>query len=43
MYLDAQPELPIACVVTNAMSGTVLNFRNNVLHLPKPEPAPEAR
>ena len=42
VVLDAEPELPIAFVVTNAMSGTVLNFRKNVLHLPKPEPVPDA-
>ncbi len=35
---DVEPELPIAYVVTNAMPGTVLNFRKNVLHMPKPQP-----
>lgn len=38
VVLDAEPELPIAFVVTNAMSGTVLNFRKHVLHLPRPRP-----
>ncbi len=38
VVLDAEPELPIAFVVTNAMSGTVLNFRKHVIHLPKPQP-----
>jgi hypothetical protein len=43
VVLDAEPELPIAFVVTDAMSGTVLNFRRHVLHMPRPEPAPQAR
>ncbi len=38
VVLDAEPELPIAFVVTNAMPGTVLNFRKHVIHLPKPQP-----
>lgn len=37
VVLDAEPELPIAFVVTNAMSGTVLNFRKHVVHLPRPQ------
>ena len=36
VVLDAEPELPIAFVVTDAFSGTVLNFRKHVLKLPKP-------
>jgi hypothetical protein len=36
VVLDAEPELPIAFVVTNAMMGTVLNFRKHVIHLPRP-------
>jgi len=39
VVLDAEPELPIAFVVTNAMPGTVLNFRKHVIHLPTPQPA----
>lgn len=39
VVLDAEPELPIAFVVTNALSGTVLNFRKHVIHMPKPQPA----
>jgi len=35
---DAEPELPIAFVVTNALSCTVLNFRRHVIHLPRPTP-----
>lgn len=35
---DAEPELPIAFVVTNALSCTVLNFRKHVVHLPRPTP-----
>lgn len=38
VVLDAEPELPVAFVVTNALSGTVLNFRKHVIHLPRPEP-----
>jgi hypothetical protein len=38
MVLDAEPELPIAFVVTNVFSGTVLNFRKHVRHLPRPTP-----
>lgn len=38
VVLDAEPELPIAFVVTNATSGTVLNFRKHVIHLPRPVP-----
>jgi hypothetical protein len=37
VVLDAEPELPIAFVVTNAMSCTVLNFRKHVIHLPRPQ------
>jgi hypothetical protein len=33
---DAEPELPIAFVTTDALSGTVLNFRKHVIHLPRP-------
>lgn len=38
VVLDAEPELPIAFVVTNAFSGVVLNFRKHVIHLPRPTP-----
>ena len=38
VVLDAEPGLPIAFVVTNAMSGTVLNFRRHAIHLPRPQP-----
>ena len=37
VVLDAEPALPIAFVVTNAMAGTVLNFRKHVIHLPRPQ------
>jgi hypothetical protein len=36
VVLDAEPELPIAFVLTDAMNGTVLNFRKHVIHLPSP-------
>ena len=39
VVLDVEPELPIAFVVTNALSGTVLNFRKHLIHLPRPQPA----
>jgi hypothetical protein len=37
VVLDAEPELPIAFVVTDAMLGTVINFRKHVSQLPPPE------
>ena len=43
VVLDAEPELPIAFVVTNATSGTVLNFRKHVMHLPRPQPVRKVR
>jgi hypothetical protein len=36
VVLDAEPELPIAFVVTNAFAETVLNFRKHVIHMPRP-------
>lgn len=36
VVLDVEPELPIAFVVTNAMMGTVLNFRKHLIHMPRP-------
>ena len=36
VILDAEPELPIAFVSTDALIGTVLNFRKHVIHFPKP-------
>ncbi|HWA28172.1 MAG TPA: hypothetical protein VG734_21150 [Lacunisphaera sp.] len=38
VVLDAEPDLPLAFVVTNALAGTALNFRKHVIHLPRPEP-----
>jgi hypothetical protein len=40
VVLDAEPDLPIAFVVTNAFTGTVLNFRKHVIHMPRPRPQP---
>ena len=37
VVLDAEPELPIAFVLTDAMIGTVLNFRRHVIHMPRPK------
>ncbi|MBA2378706.1 MAG: hypothetical protein H0V76_03925 [Blastocatellia bacterium] len=36
VVLDVEPELPIAFVTTNAMLGTVLNFRKHLIHFPAP-------
>ena len=36
VILDVEPEIPIAFVVTDAMMGTVLNFRKHMIHLPRP-------
>lgn len=40
VVLDAEPGLPIAFVVSDAMPGTVINFRKHVMRLPRPQPAP---
>ncbi len=37
VVLDVEPELPIAFVLTDAMIGTVLNFRRHLIHLPRPK------
>ena len=37
VILDAEPELPIVFVVTNAMKATVINFRKHMIHLPRPK------
>ena len=36
VILDVEPGLPIAFVSTNAMIGTVLNFRKHIIHFPRP-------
>ncbi len=36
VVLDAEPDLPIAFVTTNAFTGTVLNFRKHAIHMPRP-------
>jgi hypothetical protein len=36
VILDVEPEIPIAFVSTNAMIGTILNFRKHMVHLPRP-------
>jgi len=38
VVLDAEPDLPIAFVVSNVFTGTVLNFRRHVIHMPRPAP-----
>lgn len=43
VVLDVEPELPIAFVVTNATSSTVLNFRKHLIHFPKPTPVETPR
>lgn len=37
VVLDVEPDLPIAFVTTDAMVGTVLNFRKHIIHLPRPK------
>ena len=37
VVLDAEPDLPIAFVITDAMVGTALNFRKHVIHMPRPK------
>ncbi len=37
VVLDAEPAIPIAFVVTDAMNGTVLNFRKHLTEMPAPE------
>ena len=41
VVLDAEPAIPIAFVVTNAMAGTVLNFRKHIIHMPAPQAVSE--
>lgn len=36
VVLDAEPELPIAFVISDVFAGTVLNFRKHVIHMPRP-------
>lgn len=36
VVLDAEPELPIAFVASNVFTGTVVNFRKHVIHMPRP-------
>lgn len=43
VVLDAEPELPIAFVLTDAMTGTALNFRKHVVRLPRPDSPPARR
>ncbi len=38
---DVDPGLPITYVVTNAMPGTIINFRKSVIHLPRPQAVPD--
>jgi len=35
---DAEPELPIVFVVTDALVGTALNFRKHAVMMPMPQP-----
>ena len=37
VVLDVEPGLPIAFVVTDAMVGTVINFRKPISQMPRPE------
>ncbi len=35
---DAEPEIPIVFVVTDALLGTALNFRKHAVKFPRPQP-----
>jgi hypothetical protein len=35
---DVEPGLPIAFVLTDALAGSVLNFRPHISRMPRPEP-----
>jgi hypothetical protein len=37
VVLDAEPGLPIAFVLTDALHGSVINFRKHVIHMPRPD------
>lgn len=37
VVLDVEPGLPIAFVVTDAMEGTVINFRKHITQMPRPD------
>ena len=37
VVLDAEPAIPIAFVVTDAMTGTVINFRKHITQMPPPQ------
>ncbi len=43
VVLDAEPAIPIAFVVTNATSGTVLNFRKRMLDMPREQLVSKSR
>jgi hypothetical protein len=43
VVLDAEPAIPIAFVVTNATSGTVLNFRKRMLDMPRDQLVSKSR
>ena len=37
---EIEPGLPVVFVLTDAMPGTVVNFRPHLLRMPRPEPVP---
>jgi len=37
VVLDVEPGMPIAFVLTNALSGNCINFRRHVIHMPRPK------
>lgn len=39
---DAEPEIPIVFVLTDAFVGTALNFRRHAVHFPRPQPLSHA-
>lgn len=36
VVLDVEPGMPVAFVLTNALSGSCINFRRHVIHMPRP-------
>jgi hypothetical protein len=40
---DAEPEIPIVFVVTDALHGTAINFRRHARHFPMPQPLATAQ
>ncbi len=37
VVLDVEPGMPIAFVLTDALTGSCINFRRHIIHMPRPE------